>query len=179
VNNPSHSRIFDRSFGISFVSIAIVNWFCLHWTVSVAHKFGLAGTNVEFGFVLGACVASVFIANKLLKIVTSYGSPISGRPPLDAEFLFYLFLEPQNCDALVGDLEERYRRIHDKFGGRRANFWYWTQAIRSVAPIAWAWIRKAALKPVVGVIAWAAAKHWLKDGSWLVMVAELWKRIRL
>ena len=54
----------------------------------------------------------------------------SGPPP-NAQFLFYLFLDAQNCDAIVGDLEERYRLIHKRFDARRANFWYWTQAIRS------------------------------------------------
>jgi hypothetical protein len=177
VKNPSR-RIFDRSFGISFFSNAIVAWICLHGTISVAHKFGFAGTNAEFVLVLGTCVASAFIANKLLKIVTSYGSSIKGRPPLNAEFLFYIFLETQNCDALVGDLEERYRLIFKKFGARKANFWYWTQAIRSVGPIVWAWAKKAAAKPVFDVIAWAVAKGLVGHDSWLVSLAEMWKRIR-
>jgi hypothetical protein len=63
-------------------------------------------------------------------------------PPLNAEFLFYLFMTPQDCDALVGDLEERYKLIHKRFGRRRANFWYWTQAVTSVGPIVWAWAKK-------------------------------------
>src|SRR5208337_2404793 len=73
-------------------------------------------------------------------------------PPTNAEFLFYLFLDAKNCDALVGDLEERYKVIRKKFGARRANFWYWTQTIRSVGPIAWAAIKKF-LKAVSGVAA--------------------------
>jgi hypothetical protein len=99
-------------------------------------------------------------------------------PPINAEFLFYLFMTPKDCDALVGDLEERYQKIHAKFGGRRAHFWYWSQTIRSVGPIVWAWVKKIVMKPVVAAITWAAAHHLLKDGSWLVMVAEVWKRIR-
>jgi hypothetical protein len=142
VRNPSYRRIFDRSFWISFFSIAIVSWILSYGTTSVAHKLGLAGTNIEFGLVLGGSVASIFIASKLVKIVTAYGGSIKGRPPLNAQFLFYLFLEAQNCDAMVGDLEERYRLIHKKFGHRRAAFWYWTQVIRSVGPIVWAAIRK-------------------------------------
>ena len=102
----------------------------------------------------------------------------TGAPP-NAEFLFYLFMDGKKCDALVGDLEERYKLVHKKFGARRANFWYWTQAMRSVGPIAWAWVKKIVMKPAVAAITWAAAKHLLKDGSWLVMMAEVWKRIRL
>lgn len=98
---------------------------------------------------------------------------------MNSEFLFYLFLDAKNCDALVGDLEESYKLIYRKFGQRRANFWYWTQAIRSVGPIAWAWGKKAALKPVVGVIAWGVARGLVGHDSWLAALMEIWKRIRL
>jgi hypothetical protein len=58
-----------------------------------------------------------------------------GCPPINAEFLFYLFMTPQNCDAIVGDFEERYKIIYGKFGRRRANFWYWLQVVISLRPI--------------------------------------------
>jgi hypothetical protein len=83
------------------------------------------------------------------------------RPPLNAEFLFYIFLDPKNCDALVGDLEERYGLIRKKFGASRANFWYWTQTIRSVGPIASAWL-----------------KNVLKGATGMTAVIELLRRIR-
>jgi hypothetical protein len=109
------------------------------------------------------------------KSVTTHNTSL----PINAEFLFYLFLDAKNCDAIVGDLEERYKVMHRKFGIRHANFWYWTQALSSVLPIVWAWAKKIVMKPIVAAITWAAAKHLLKDGSWLVMLAEVWKRIRL
>ena len=99
-------------------------------------------------------------------------------PPLNAEFLFYLFLNVQNCEAVVGDLEERYRLIHKRFGPRRANFWYWTQAICSVGPIAWAWVKTLVLKPVIGIIAWAVARGLVGHDSWLAALLEMWRRIR-
>jgi hypothetical protein len=77
--------------------------------------------------------------------------------PITAEFLFHLFLSPEDCDALVGDLEERYRLIAKKFGRRRANFWYWVQTFISLRPIIW-----AAAKRVSG----------------LVTMIEAWRRIR-
>jgi hypothetical protein len=98
--------------------------------------------------------------------------------PINDEFLFYLFLDAQNCDALVGDLEERYKLIHKKFGKRRTDLWYWTQAIRSVGPIVWAWAVKIGMKPLAGVVAWAAAKGILKHDSWLAALVELYRRIR-
>jgi hypothetical protein len=105
-------------------------------------------------------------------------STSSMKPPVNAEFLFYLFMTPQNCDALVGDLEERYKLIHRKFGRRRADFWYWTQAIWSLGPIVWAWAKQVSLKPVVAVVSWAIAKGLIGHDGWLAALMELWKRVR-
>lgn len=82
-------------------------------------------------------------------------------PPINAVFLFFVLLDSQNCDALVGDLEERHRLILKKFGRGRASFWYWTQAVRSLGPIAWAAIRGG-----------------VKKLSGLTALVELWRRIR-
>jgi hypothetical protein len=99
-------------------------------------------------------------------------------PPRNAEFLFYLFMTPQNCDAFVGDQEERYKLIHKRFGSRRANFWYWTQTVTSLGPIVWAWAKKVVMKPLVAIAAWAVAKGLVGYDSWLAALADLWKRIR-
>ena len=61
----------------------------------------------------------------------------------------------------TGDLEERYRIIRRKFGTRRAAFWYWTQAIRSVGPIAWLAIKKLT-----------------KAATGLATLVEMYRRIR-
>jgi hypothetical protein len=116
------------------------------------------------------------LSDDLVKLLGPHSTqPVNMVPPVNAEFLFYLFLDAKNCDALVGDLEERYKLIHKKFGARRANFWYWAQAILSVGPIVRAWVKKIAMKPVVAAITWAAAKQLLKDGSWLVTLVEFLK----
>jgi hypothetical protein len=72
--------------------------------------------------------------------------------PINAKLSFSVFLEKQSLDALVGDLEERYRVIRRTFGKRLANLWYWTQAFRSVGPIAWAATR-AVVKKLSGLAA--------------------------
>jgi len=82
---------------------------------------------------------------------------VSNRPPLDAKYLFHVFLDRQNCDALVGDLEERYSLIRKEFGQRRADLWFWIQTIRSVGPMMWMAIRKLSV---------------------LAMLLELYRRIR-
>ncbi len=77
---------------------------------------------------------------------------IQGLRPINAEFLFYLLMPPKDCDAIVGDLEERYELVHKKFGPRKANFWYWKQALSSVFPIVWATSKRVA-KTATGVAA--------------------------
>lgn len=70
------------------------------------------------------------------------------RPPLNAAYLLYVFLSKNDPEAVAGDLEERWRKIKKKFGVRRANFWYWTQVVRSLWPFG-----LAALKRVSGLLA--------------------------
>jgi hypothetical protein len=79
------------------------------------------------------------------------------RLPDRAEFLLYLFLSKKDSEAVAGDLEERWRKIKKKFGNGRANFWYWTQVIRSIGPFAW-----AAMKRVSGLLA----------------LLEMWRKLR-
>jgi hypothetical protein len=104
------------------------------------------------------------------------------RIPPNAEFVFYLLLDAKTCDSIVGDLEERYRLVFKKFGKYRADIWYWTQAFRSVGPIAWAWFKKLVMKPVLTGAGWMVAHGLLKDGSALELVktvmAEWLKRMR-
>jgi hypothetical protein len=99
-------------------------------------------------------------------------------PPRNAEFLFYIFMTPANCDALVGDLEERYKLIYKKFGRRRANLWYWTQTVTSLGPIVWAWSKKVSMKPVLAVLGWAVAKGLIGHDGWLAALVELLKKVR-
>jgi hypothetical protein len=63
-------------------------------------------------------------------------------PPSSAEFFLHLHMTPQHCDAIVGDLEERYTLIYKKFDRRRAIFWYWFQTVISLRPIIWAATKK-------------------------------------
>jgi hypothetical protein len=99
-------------------------------------------------------------------------------PPINAEFVFYFFLDGPNCDAVVGDLEERYRRINERFGTARANCWYWKEAIRTTGPIAGSWAKTLVMKPVIGVLAWGMAKGLIGHDSWLAALVEMWKKIR-
>jgi hypothetical protein len=146
----------------------------------LAHRLTTTGGVAEMSVLI--CVEcsiqllAYSIGKRFLPLLPSRNSTIT--PPLNAEFLFYLFLTPQNCDALLGDLEERYKVIHKKFGRRRASFWYWTHTVMSLGPIVWAWSKKVSLKPVVAIVTWAVAKDLLGHDSWLAALVELWKRVR-
>lgn len=134
------------------------------------------------GWVLSALAAFIvgdlmfFRRNTRRKLVRS------DRPSRNAEYLFYLFLDPKDCDALVGDLDERYKLIFEKFGKGKADFWYWSQAIRSTGPIVWAWFKKLVMKPVLWLSSSLIAHGLLKDGLLLEfaknVLAELVKRVR-
>src|SRR5262249_53715933 len=123
-------------------------------TIDEEHGLPLAG----FDFLLKPLVAeAIYKRQRTTLLVLSEPPPELNStssqlgPPSVVQFLFYLFLDPQNCDALVGDLEERYRLIRKKFGKRKADFWYWTQAIHSVCPVAWRWCKNLVMKPVLTI----------------------------
>ena len=82
---------------------------------------------------------------------------LNRNPPVSGEYLLYLFLSKKDSEAVAGDLEERWRKIKKKFGVRRANFWYWTQVVRSLWPFG-----VAAAKRVSGLLA----------------VIEAWRKLR-
>jgi len=91
--------------------------------------------------------------NSIVEPHLEYNADVT--PPITAQvFMFALFLSQRNCDALEGDLEERYRIVKKKFGKRHANFWYWTQTVRSVGPLAWTWVKRTVVKPVEALIGW-------------------------
>jgi len=116
--------------------------------------------------------------NRLTTTAKAKSKSLAVMPPVNAEFLFHFLLDRQHSDAIIGDLEERYRKLHKKFGRRRANFWYWTQTVVSLRPIMRAWVKKVVMKPVVGIVTWAVAKGLVGHDSWLASVMELWKKVR-
>ncbi len=56
-------------------------------------------------------------------------------PPLNAEYILHLFLKADERDAVIGDLLERYASKHERFGERRAQFWFYGEVARSLWPL--------------------------------------------
>lgn len=168
-------RQFTRRLLLVNFSTMPVTFAATYLTTRVLHLTD-RGLIVAFGV---AGVISTIVANHIMATLEKPRDVDRGNSlPVNAEYLFYLFLDAKNCDAILGDLEERYRIIHRKFGVGRARFWYWTMAIRSVGPLAWAWMKKIVMKVVIPVIAWAVAKGIISHDSWIAALVELYRRIR-
>lgn len=171
--NPGlHWRTFGHNLG---ESESVVVQFGRDWlTPTVKMRRQLSPDPLEGWFFTG----SGFNA-KSLETAIRFSQKV---PPVKAEYLFYFFLEAKTCDALVGDLEERYKLILKKFGKFKADLWYWSQAIRSTGPIAWAWFKKGVMKPVVTVMGSKIVHDLLKNTHLLEIVktvlAEWLKRMR-
>ena len=68
------------------------------------------------------------------------------NPPPSAEFLLLCLLPRKNRQYFMGCLEEEFRTVMlPKYGESLARVHYWTQAIQSLAAVAWGLIKKLAL----------------------------------
>lgn len=161
---------------LSLVVTLVGSLACQPW-LQTQQKLLIGHPIRSFGFVALVMLSIIAVWMPAIIVQIAFANR-SEHPPVHAAFLFYFFLDAETCDALVGDLEERYKLICTKFGHGRANLWYWKEALRSVAPVVWAWMKKATLKSVVGMIAWAAANGLVSHDSWLAALVEMWKRIR-
>ncbi len=53
------------------------------------------------------------------------------KPPWVAAWLARLCLHEVDADVVLGDLEETYVGLHERYGRRAARRWYWSQVVRS------------------------------------------------
>jgi hypothetical protein len=70
------------------------------------------------------------------------------KPPRLGEYLLYLFLTKRERVSLIGDIEEEYVDVYERFGRRSAKIWYYKQVFDSLRPL----IRRALAK--TGVVLW-------------------------
>jgi hypothetical protein len=83
------------------------------------------------------------------------GSARVYRPPRNLELLLHLFVPQADCDPLIGDLEERYRKLAKRLGIGRANTWYTKQVLTSIWPLLRAGVRRVGSTAVVSVVTFA------------------------
>jgi hypothetical protein len=70
------------------------------------------------------------------------------RPPVNAEYLLYLFLGKEEREAVIGDLVEEYGTIKLRFNKQCADIWYYKQVAGSLLPL----LRRALLR--IGAVVW-------------------------
>jgi hypothetical protein len=80
--------------------------------------------------------------------------PSDLRPPVNAEYALHLILSRDEAEAQIGDLIERYNQKSDRFGPRRADWWFYCEAVR----LLWPAIRRTVAR-VSGLVALA---EWIR-----------------
>jgi predicted permease len=85
---------------------------------------------------------------------------MKSHPPRLARSILQRVLPPTDREAVIGDLDEEYRRtIVAQVGRRRAAWWYWRQAVCSV-PAAVRLRRRAAARAAAPVMARSDGRLW-------------------
>jgi hypothetical protein len=59
----------------------------------------------------------------------------SSPHPRNAEFFLWLFLPREGREAAIGDTNEKFEVMLERFGLRRAKLWYWGEVARSAWPL--------------------------------------------
>lgn len=72
--------------------------------------------------------------NKSLAASSSSSQQDTGVAPSTAKFLLYLFLPKKIGEPLLGDLEEEYRELQQKFGTGPAQIWFYKQVLAACWP---------------------------------------------
>jgi len=70
------------------------------------------------------------------------------RPPFNAEYLLELFLRKEDRETVIGDLIEGYCHVRRRFDKKRADIWFYKQALGFLLPL----LRRAVLK--IGALVW-------------------------
>jgi hypothetical protein len=86
-------------------------------------------------------------------------------PTSKLTLLFCLFLESPDFNGMVGDLNERHKLMFSRVGRLKADLWYCKEMLRSVTPVAWGWMKKLVMRPVIGLGTWMLGHGLLKDSS--------------
>jgi len=73
-------------------------------------------------------------------------------PPLNALFFLHLFLPPDMCYGLVGDLDQRFRKLVGQIGTARARWWYRKQVFTSLWPLFCAAVRRGGRSTVLSLV---------------------------
>jgi hypothetical protein len=79
-------------------------------------------------------------------------TPDQAQPPANLDFILYFLMSRADCDALIGDLQERYSHLVERLGKVRADLWYAKQVSASVWPLLSSWVRRLGSSTVVNAL---------------------------
>jgi len=74
------------------------------------------------------------------------------RPPRPATWLLEMFAPYDQAESVLGDLHEEFSTLAFQHGPRAAHRWYWRQALKSVAKLAFVSLRTSPLSVTGAVI---------------------------
>jgi hypothetical protein len=94
----------------------------------------------------------VEIALLLKQIWRSPKTSDQAQPPANLDFILYFLMPRADCDALIGDLAERYSHLVERLGKVRADLWYAKQVLTSVWPLLSSWVRRLGSSTVVNAL---------------------------
>ena len=72
---------------------------------------------------------------KNLLCMSSQESAATSRRMKTAEFLLWLLLPHEGREAAIGDTNETFEMIVERFGLGKARFWYWSEVAKSAWPL--------------------------------------------
>jgi hypothetical protein len=77
-----------------------------------------------------------------------------------AEILLRSFIRAKEIEAIVGDLEEDFRRnCASGMSGRRASYRYWGQVLSSIGPQMWQALKRVGWAGLIAAVS-AFFNHW-------------------
>jgi hypothetical protein len=90
----------------------------------------------------GEAVTFILIYPAFVHALPKTGYSPHPVPPLNVEILFRCFIAKDDCEAIIGDVNERFRIILMVQGHRSAELWYWRQVIQLFFLLVFAAIRR-------------------------------------
>lgn len=78
---------------------------------------------------------------------------VLAETPRKAEFLLWVLLPRTQREAVIGDINEGFAQVRERFGARSARTWYWCAVARSLWPIASDCARRLVKWGIVGTVA--------------------------
>lgn len=127
------------------------------WETQMAQMGTYQRLSLGTSAVLLLAVSATGALGSLIGPQVSGTEPVkSHTPPQFGEHILMFLLKGNECEAILGDLEEVYTEVEERYGVRRAKLWYYKQVAVSASAI----IRK-----VFRVSLLSSVRGWIRRGN--------------